>query len=550
MKKLVKLLAVMLIAIMAVTVLVACDDSKKDDGDKKDPVTDNGNSGDNGNKDDGNKGDENQGGSSVGNRFTVTFVVKNPDTGEDLMTPVNKQVAKNKSALPPKQSDIDKWIVDGWDCDGDGKADKLYEKVTGNMTVTAVLREKKQFTVSFVARDGATALGSVSVRENDQLGNAWMQSIDIPVIKGYYYTSLKSLTDGISVNVISGDCTFQLVYAMADGTVPKVDKIELDGKRDAAYETAVTLPVDYSKQSDWEFYNSYGQLGSRAEPQITANTKAEVVWDGDYVYLLISVDDKTLGGRTSLYMGNVDNAWMNDSVELFYSFEKGENREMNRTKVGVVPVPPSQSQMKYSVPLSSGINQGRSTHFEEIQVAVSTYMTDNTLSSNPTNGQYSYRVEIKIPAKTEGSAAENCDPSTGLKPSANEGSKDKNDYAFTDGEKLSAGDCIHLQLQINDLQADLRNDSNYREAESTDEQKGSHYIIYKEGNKDGAAAGTPVGNPPFSASGRGQYYLKYYINLVLNDKNEGETLAVGYDNDGNLVKADGTIFKNFNADGD
>ena len=222
-----------------------------------------------------------------------------------------------------------------------------------------------------------------------------------------------------------------------------------------------------------------------------------MLWDGDYVYVLIEVYDTTLTARNDAYVkGGVD-SYFNDAVELWYSFEQDATLTKNNTRVGLAAagdniegVAPGQA--KYALPRTwystyqTGIGGGRSTHFDNIEYAVRNHYYDSQLG-RPVDGldgagvtAPSYVIELKIPAKPEaeadltkavdasgekltGTALEDF-KATGLLPGKNKESNNINDYAFTTVDNLMVGDYVRFCLQINDLKIladDLANTSKY-----------------------------------------------------------------------------------------
>lgn len=540
MKKTARILSLVFLVLLVVSILVACSGGKDPAVQKKDdpvkteepaPVTD-----------PGEKEGENEGETGKG-EYCVFFVVTDPESGEEL-SKVEQEVKKSKDAYPPKKTDFGDYILDGWDSDGDGKADTGYKKVTCDMTVRAILRKKQLFTVTLLDEAGNNVLGKIEVRENDQLTmEAVNKAIKVPVKSGYFYDGITAADDtGIQTGMITGDCKFKITYRVADGTVPLVEKgtIQVDGLEDDAYKNAVLLPVDIHRQAD--------NASDRKDAQITDKTVGKIVWDGEYVYVLVSVNDPTLIQRGEYYLTQVANGWVNDAAELFYSFEKNDMRERSETKLGVSPTA-AEGMQKYAVSLTSGIMGGRSTHFEEVKIGVKhAYQTgadlDTTLDKSAKEGKYSYRVEIALPARTEGKAGAGADPATGLKKDAPAGSTDPKNYSFTEGEQLVAGDCIRFLLQINDLQYNLSSpDCEVREFTAEDAEAGLKpgfaYFLNKADN-------TTVSSIPFCASGHNQYELKYYLNFVLNDKDEGETVVYGYNEQNNGVGKDGkTVVRDY-----
>ena len=446
-------------------------------------------------------GDEEEG--DPNGRFTVTFKYINT-AGEEIedlegyTESLQRNIRYGNNAHDIKTEDVtlfDNYVIIGWNRDMlQAMAGTIDENALTNIksdrTVYSVVRAKVKKTVTFIAANGA----SLGTREYLE-GSALDKGAPRPTVPGQYFKKWEFFSNNeagktdSSQYCIYGDCTFKAVMGATDGTIGMTSTpILLDGKKDQAYTTSnAYLALNNQKQVD-DAKTVDMVDGFRADAScVKADTW--MVWDGSYIYLLIEVYDTTLTFRSEAYTkGGVD-AWCNDAVEIWYTFEQDATITKNETRVGLGAsgdrTHPGDG--KYALPRSeykgtpTGIGGGRSTHFEEIKYAVRNYiMLENEggdTSGLDANGVEapSYVIEFKIPAKTEGQA----DPAyaykdwsgakeekltgddlekynmTGLLYGNDPTSNNISNYRFTDGEDLMVGDYVRFSLQINDLRLTL-----------------------------------------------------------------------------------------------
>ena len=562
MKTLLKIMALVLVLIMAVSIFVACDD--EDDGKTDGGTTDGGTTG-GGNPEDPVEPEDPE--DPIGT-FTVTFKYVDPQgnpmpelaTGltEKKQSRIKYDGKARNSLLDDLQAFAD-YVIIGWDSDGDGEADDAVNKVKKDMTVTSVCRAKKMFNVTFNHADGSE-YQTIQVKEGSSITK---ETIVVPVIKGKFFKEwIAPAGSNSSVKNIKGDCSFTASYGAADGTIGKVaaGTIQVDGVKDAVYANAAYLPTNKQQQADEENTTNadIAHGGNRAIPTLDADTY--VLWDGDYVYLLIEVSDKTLIGRSTAYMTlNGDDAWLNDAVEIGYVFAQTVTApSWSDMRVGV----DAFGVAKFSLPRSSGIGTGRSTHYEEIKFAVRNpklpgcagasdlsltgYKNGQTYDPNGggTEPQYwpSYIIEIAIPAKTEGEADTSVNKDvnlkTGLLPGKDPTSNELSDYAFTPGEKLVPGDFIRLNLQFNDLMIPTNKISStpapgikFADAPSGynfSNPKGIWLWLVDEATGEVLREATAQDYYGlFAASGHAQKHPINYVMFSLNSTAESETIIYG-----------------------
>ena len=158
----------------------------------------------------------------------------------------------------------------------------------------------------------------------------------------------------------------------------------LDGKLDDAYLLSHSFSTDYLRDG-----------------KETSRHTAYVLWDGEWIYVCVVIDENDLISRGEGYINAIDkngnnNPWANDAVDLWYAFNgvipdtKDKTWKVGYDMMGVGSGPITEP--------SAGID---SDHFADC-AAKATY----TKNFNPNDADgYVDRaiVEFKLPAKAEGS---------------------------------------------------------------------------------------------------------------------------------------------------
>ena len=162
--------------------------------------------------------------------------------------------------------------------------------------------------------------------------------------------------------------------------------------------------------------------------QNAASAKFYAVWDGSYVYIAIEVTDTTAYARSATYTAQ-PNPWVNDNLELYYSF--GGDAVPDVSNVSET-YPTYKTVVRDSVTGAqgfTGIKSQKSHYFADIVCNV----TGREVTNNNT-----YIIEYKFPAKSESW-------------SGTPGAAGDAAFKTAAGENLVAGDFIYLAYQLNDL---------------------------------------------------------------------------------------------------
>ena len=528
--------------------------------------------------------------SAVRSTVTITFVTND---GTTLMAPiVHGQIEYGAEAPIPQGyiddiSLFDDYVIIGWDSDGNGTADDGWKTVKEDMTVNAVFRAKEIFTVKFYGGEDGVVSCTVPVKEGEALD---MSKVTYPPTVGrlFKYWENADSTDASTLDRVVSNASFTAVFAKINSVIPMVAKgtITVDGVKDAAYASGAYLPINEERHADrdtktYEYQKDYrplekdGKFNGQNTSWITAD--AWIVWDGEYIYMLVEVSDKTLTYRNPFYVQTNVNPWANDSVALYFNFEQSSSDTVNKKMVTIDAL----GQRLFSNTIA---RYGEcSTHFAEMEAAARSALgyykngvLDTTVTAGLTNDvtalkatdnagvqyadtlntakNYSYRVEFKLVAKTEGVPDTENYPVDGngrlpagyilddldydnpyydLEVPEFHPAFDANDpamiameyYRFTDGEQLKVGSFVRFSLQIIDLFVDRAtlNDplSGYYEGTVAQMQAakeaGQPAYVYK--NNTGTTAADRI-LPPFVPVGHTQNDLSKYVTFSLGGEGD------------------------------
>ena len=448
------------------------------------------------------EGDEDEG--DVDDTFTVTFMYVDPQG--NALSDKNGRSQRDYSNIEYNTEvrnsytgsvrAFENYVIVGWNTDKAkamaGEADANCTKnIKKNKVVYSVVREKVEKTVTLLDSKG-NVFDTVQILEGSKID----ATVKRPSEPGLYFKDWKFVSNdeagktNSTVNCIYGDCTFKAVMCAPDGTIGKVAEgsITLDAKKDPAYETSGAY-LAHNNVKTVNDNKTVASGGAYANPDIKADTW--MVWDGNYIYLLIEVYDNSLTFRSETYIKSGVDAWCNDAVELWYCFEQDATPTQNNTRVGLSALGDVETKGdgKYALPRSyypyknsddktTGIGGGRSTHYDEIEYAVRNAYYDALENDLAADGKDkpSYIIEFKIPAYTEGEAdldwaykdwktkLNGGTPTqrltgadledfkrTGRLYGVDKTNDNINNYRFTSGTQLQAGNFVYFCLQINDL---------------------------------------------------------------------------------------------------
>ena len=238
--------------------------------------------------------------------------------------------------------------------------------------------------------------------------------------------------------------------------VKKADGIVIDGVIDEEYRMSASYTTAFQ---DFEeiaggAYNLLGDVvdpyklaallkfsrgAEVTEPNNTADATFYVLWgeEGEegakqpYIYVAIEVEDETKHERSAQYVAN-PNPWINDSVELYYTFghdvapDMSNKSETYPTFNCVIRDSRTGGNVVGGKIQHSAVDAQKSIYFDQINSAVQGRgENDNT-----------YVIEYKFPAKRESYNMEEAGNPL---------------FERSEGDALVAGDFIYLACQLNDL---------------------------------------------------------------------------------------------------
>lgn len=323
----------------------------------------------------------------------------------------SKEIKRGDFARAPRDPYHEGYVFLGWDVDD-------YSYITSDMTITAMYRPIDTYKVEFY--DGETLLGTVDVNEGEEV-----IAPTIPLKVGYVFSAwdkpvarvdrewedFAAYADLSEEELASTEMVFKTkaTYIEADGVIDYYDDIKFELKETTAdgKKTYVPANVDYFKNSihyvELNPKNVYVEGDtSKIAPDDNynmADTDIALAWDGEYIYMYVTVCDPTLMTRGRDYCAS-ENPYINDVFEFWYSAQKMPHDEI--VKVFMLDF--------YGYDMGSDSEAKMSKYFADIEYKCEVVEDTNT----------SYMF-FKFPAKNE------------------------------DGEAFVAGDVFYYAVQIDDL---------------------------------------------------------------------------------------------------
>ena len=388
--------------------------------------------------------------------FTVTFVDLD---GKVLRTsPVSKWGGRATPPSPSKVPEITGKKFVGWS--------ENITDVRGNWTVYPVYEDLQLFTLTFKDEAG-NVLKTFDVYEGKGIKDSDLPSA--PKVAGKYFSAWTRTVGESTWKNMQDNAEFTATYKDVTAVAPFIEgEIKIDAEKDSLYTTEKgnniiklendgkgTYAVFRNKNKE---HKNYVGDGKTPAPDTDNSVTMSVVWDGNFIYFFAEVYDKTLGGRSDAYIQGEKNAYLNDTLELWYQFKQNYTSEQSRMKVGI----DAMGIRKFGVP-NSGTDakniDSMSAWFEDIKMSVAIelksggyvhtkYNAEGKWVRTDTNAVITqadlgthYNVEFAIPAKTE--------------PTEGNGT----DVDYTGQEALQPLDIIRVCIQSNDMQAWSAEDS-------------------------------------------------------------------------------------------
>ncbi len=185
-----------------------------------------------------------------------------------------------------------------------------------------------------------------------------------------------------------------------------------------------------------------------------ASATVYYLWDGDYVYVCMVVEDRTFYARSDGYVAQPD-PWRNDAAEIYYFFGGHEQpvvssnniyptyaafttdskgRGDQNTGLAASTIPAGKDLIFTNAKKISAVPAQRSAYFNEI-------LCSTTLTTAEPGQPYSYTIEMAIPAKSETLAnGQNGQPQP-----------DGSVVFKNPGKAITAGEFGFVCIQVNDL---------------------------------------------------------------------------------------------------
>lgn len=309
-----------------------------------------------------------------------------------------EKTSYNGAKVSLTNSQIASFAVEGYRISGYSTDAWKKDGITSDLDVYVQYTPLDKYTVTFLNPDG-TEISHVEVTEGFSVADEDIPtSREVTTSTGYYFAGWDdiSLTEGVEEDVV-----ITATEKQADGVIPKVSSVTIDGTRDNSYVKIGDLThfVNGKVATDW----------AKDAKGIDATLYAS--WDGDFIYYFVEVTDPTVVTFGKDYYATFDNNWLGDKVELWSSI----NGTYEMTSVDAL----GHTIRHHS--FSDYIRDNNLFAATLVGDDVTNYKDGKPAATNATG----YNVEFAMPAYTPTDKnVENC-------------------------EKLISKDFLHLSLQIN-----------------------------------------------------------------------------------------------------
>lgn len=200
------------------------------------------------------------------------------------------------SSFAVKGYKITGYSTDAWRSNG----------ISSDLDVYVQYAPLNKYIVQYLNPDDSL-IKEVSVIEGESVEESEIPTArDVKATKGYYFYAWDNIS--ASYNVES-NVKIKAIEKKANGVIPKVDSINIDGQKDQGYEFVGTLVKQMSNKpvENWE------KDGRGLDARLYA------CWDGDYIYYFVEVDDPNVVTFGKDYYEKVENCWKSDKVELWFN---------------------------------------------------------------------------------------------------------------------------------------------------------------------------------------------------------------------------------------
>ena len=274
--------------------------------------------------------------------FTVKFMDSELFLENGAQVELSSQkVKRGRFARAPRDPEHEGYVFLGWDIDD-------YSYITSDLVITAMYRPVDTYTVEYYDYDGTTLLKSVTVVEGEaaeepatplRVGYVF-DTWDKPVARvDREWEDFAQYADLSDEELAATDMVFktQATYIEADGVIEYYDNIKFELKETTVDGKKVWVPANADYFADMIHYVEFDAKHAEGlnkdripeeEYYNMVDTDYALAWDGDYLYMYVTLVDPTLMTRGKDYCFAEAVPWQNDSFEVWYTFHDMPYREI------------------------------------------------------------------------------------------------------------------------------------------------------------------------------------------------------------------------------
>ncbi len=253
----------------------------------------------------------------------------------------SQSVKRGRFARAPRDPEHEGYVFLGWDVED-------YSYITSDLTITAMYRPVDTYTVEYYDYDGTTLLKTVTVKEGEaaeepatplRVGyvfDSWDKAIARVDREWEDFAQYEDLSDE---ELAATTMVFKTKanYIEADGVIEYYDNIKFELKETTVDGKKAYVPADADYFAN---FIHYVELDSKHNDGLNldripeedkynmVDTDIALAWDGDYVYMYVTLQDPTLMSRGRDYCFAEAVPWQNDSFEVWYTFHDMPYREI------------------------------------------------------------------------------------------------------------------------------------------------------------------------------------------------------------------------------
>ncbi len=375
--------------------------------------------------------------------MTAVFSFKNAADAEEYLLP--EPMTATLEILPVDAQDVKKFGFEG--VDDESKMSGYYydgceyKIVVGDLPVG--------LTVSYEMVQIRDAEGDL-MASPVVIPNDTVTGIPTAVEAGTYRVTATFTDEGGNYNADSYPAITATLTVIQNPNQVLMYTPAIDGVLDEQYTQSAFFTSTLDETVDPETNCIFTSVTASQNHPFGASATVYYLWDGDYVYVCMVVEDSTFYARSDDYVAQPD-PWKNDAAEIYYYFGGYEQPDVT----GLSQIYPTYSAFttdslgRGDQDTSLAANDKNLTFQNAAKISAvpaqrSAYFNDILCATTHTTAEvgqsYTYTVEMAIPAKSESLR------------SGQNGEVVGNEVIFKNpGEEITAGEFAWVCIQVNDL---------------------------------------------------------------------------------------------------